>query len=165
MKRKSTIAIRAKLWTGTSLTTIFGCILSVACGPRHDRLEFQETQAINALKVIYTAEIQYQTTYPEIGFSCSLQGLGGDPGQGPPTPTSARLLIDPLPNGSKSGYIFNIANCTKSRVNGVDVITDYTLTAVPQKIGATGHRGFCMDQSNELKIDSSGGTNCTESLH
>ena len=94
-----------------------------------------------------------------------MQGLGGDPGQGPPTPTSARLLIDPLPNGSKRGYIFNIANCTKSRVNGVDVITDYTLTAVPQKIGATGHRGFCMDQSNELKIDSSGGTNCTESLH
>ena len=161
MTKSSPTAPRTKLWIGMSLVAVFLCMLLTVRVPRHPRLESQETSAINSLKYIYAVEIQYQSTYPAIGFACSLHDLGGDPNQGPPTPASAQLLQGDLPTGSKDGYLFKIANCTKARVRDKDVITGYTITAVPQKAG---HRGFCVDQSNELKIDPSGGTNCTEYL-
>ena len=123
-----------------------------------------ETSAIASLRAIYQAEIQFQTTYPANGFSCSLQGLGGDPKQGPPTPTAAQLLQGDLPAGIKSGYTFNIVNCTKVTVNNVDQITGFQVTAVPQAVGKTGNRGFCIDEFNEIKSDPLGGTNCTQPM-
>jgi type IV pilus assembly protein PilA len=162
MKKKSTIVIRAKRWIGPSFATMSLCLLVTACRARY---ESHETSAINTLKAIYSAEVLYQTTYPAKGFSFSLQDLGGDPAQGPATSTSAQLLQGDLPTGSKDGYLFKIANCTKVTVHGVEVITGYSATALPQKISDVGTRGFCMDQSGEIKIDPAGGANCTESLH
>jgi len=123
-----------------------------------------ETSAINSLQAIYKAQIQYQTTYPSNGFACSLQALGGDPKQGLPTPTSAQLLQGDLPAGIKAGYTFNIINCSKVTVGNVDQITGFEVTAVPQAVGKTGNRGFCIDQFNEIKADPLGGTNCTQSI-
>jgi type IV pilus assembly protein PilA len=42
--------------------------------------------------------------------------------------------------------------------------TSYEATAVPQAVGKTGHRGFCIDISGELRADPAGGTNCTVPL-
>jgi type IV pilus assembly protein PilA len=128
------------------------------------RITAHETSAINSLKAIYTAEIQYQTTYPQSGYSCTLQALGGDPKQGNPTATSAQLLQGDLPVGIKDGYTFNIVNCSKVTVNNVDQITSYEVTAVPQAVGKTGNRGFCIDTFNEIKVDPQGGTNCTQAI-
>jgi type IV pilus assembly protein PilA len=55
-------------------------------------------------------------------------------------------------------------NCTKVTVNNQDQYTGFELTAVPNKIGQTGHRGFCMDDRGEIKSDPAGGTNCTQSV-
>ena len=63
--------------------------------------------------------------------------------------------------GQKSGYTFALANCTKTTVNNQDMYTSFEATAVPQAVGKTGNRGFCMDMSGEIKSDPSGGTNCT----
>ena len=123
-----------------------------------------ETSAINSLQAIYKAEIQYQTTYPSNGFACSLSALGGDPKSGPPSPTSAQLVQGDLASGVKAGYTFSIVNCTKVTVNNTDQITGFDVTAVPQAVGKTGNRGFCMDQYSEIKSDPSGGTNCTQSI-
>jgi len=128
------------------------------------RITAHETSAINSLKAIYTAQIQYQTTYPQSGYSCTLQALGGDPKQGNPTPTSAQLLQGDLPVGIKDGYTFSIVNCSKVTVNNVDQITSYEVTAVPQAVGKTGNRGFCIDTFNEIKVDPQGGTNCTQAI-
>jgi len=38
------------------------------------------------------------------------------------------------------------------------------VTAVPQSVGKTGHSGFCLDMSGEIKADPSGGTNCTVAI-
>ena len=46
------------------------------------RITAHETSAINSLRTIYTAQIQYQTAYPSNGYSCALQSLGGDPKSG-----------------------------------------------------------------------------------
>ena len=128
------------------------------------RATANETSAINSLQAIYKAEIQYQTTYPSNGFACSLPALGGDPKSGTPSPTSAQLLQGDLGSGVKAGYIFSIVNCTKVTVNNTDQITGFDVTAVPQAVGKTGNRGFCMDQYSEIKSDPSGGTNCTQSI-
>ena len=124
-----------------------------------------ELSAINSLRAITQAEIQYESTYPANGYACSLSSLGGDPGSGPPSPTSAQLIGADLASGYKQGYLFNITNCQKVTINGTDKITAYTVTAVPQAVGKTGDRGFCTDQfGGAAKYDPAGGTNCTQLL-
>ncbi len=124
-----------------------------------------ETSAINSVQAIIKAEIQYETSYPANGYACSLASLGGEPGSGPPTPTSAQLIQADLASGYKSGYIFAITNCTKVTVAGTDRITGFEVTAVPEAVGKTGDRGFCSDENGgSPKYDPVGGTNCTQLL-
>src|ERR1700760_559570 len=55
-----------------------------------------ETSAIQSLRAIYQAQIQYQTNYPANGFACQLSALGGSPSAGPPSPTAAQVLPSDL---------------------------------------------------------------------
>jgi type IV pilus assembly protein PilA len=124
-----------------------------------------ELSAINSLRAITQAEIQYESTYPANGYACTLSSLGGEPGSGAPSPTSAQLIGADLAGGYKSGYLFNITNCQKVTINGTDKITAYSVTAVPQAVGKTGDRGFCTDQfGGAAKYDPAGGINCTQLL-
>jgi type IV pilus assembly protein PilA len=128
------------------------------------RSQANETAAMEELRTLNSAEIQYQTNYPGNGFSCNLAQLGGDPKTGAPSPQTAQLIPADLASGYKSGYLFTITNCTKVTVNNQDVYTSFEVTAVPQSVGKTGHRGFCMDQTGEIKADPAGGTNCTQPI-
>ncbi|MGA8528563.1 MAG: type II secretion system protein [Acidobacteriaceae bacterium] len=123
-----------------------------------------ETSAIQSLRTIHEAEIQYNTTYPQNGYACTLAALGGNASSGPPSPQSAQLLQPDLASGVKSGYVFNLTNCTKTTVNNQDMYTSFEATAVPQAVGKTGHNGFCLDMTGEIKKDPAGGTNCTVPL-
>jgi type IV pilus assembly protein PilA len=123
-----------------------------------------ETSAIQSLRAIYQSEIQYQSNYPANGFACTLSALGGDSAAGAPGAQSAQLLQRDLATGQKAGYTFNVTNCTKATVNNQDMYTSFEATAVPQAVGKTGHRGFCMDMSGEIRSDPTGGTNCTVPL-
>lgn len=128
------------------------------------RSSANETSAIQSLRAIYEAQLQYTTNYPANGFACSLQALGGDSSSGAPSAQNAQLLQHDVASGSKAGYTFNIVNCTKTTVNNQDMYTSYEATAVPQAVGKTGHRGFCIDMTGEIKSDPAGGTNCTVPL-
>ena len=55
-------------------------------------LEANEIAAIQSLREIYSAEIEYQKNYPGKGFACSLSALGGTTTYGPPSSQSAHLL-------------------------------------------------------------------------
>ncbi|MHB1702210.1 MAG: type IV pilin protein [Acidobacteriaceae bacterium] len=128
------------------------------------RKQAYETSAIQSIRAINGAEIQYQSTYPANGFACSLAALGGPSGAGQPGPTAAQLIPPDLSTGQKSGYTFAISNCSKVTINNQDMFTSYAVTAVPQAVGKTGNRGFCSDQSGEIKADPAGGTNCTQPI-
>jgi type IV pilus assembly protein PilA len=128
------------------------------------RSQANETSAIQSLRAIYQSQIQFQTNYPANGFACSLTALGGDSNSGPPSSQNSQLLQRDLATGSKAGYLFNIVNCSKTTVNNQDMYTSYEATAVPQAVGKTGHRGFCIDMTGEIKADPAGGTNCTVPL-
>ena len=125
-------------------------------------IQAHETSALASLRAIQAAEVQYQTNFPANGFACSLGALGGSASAGPPTALAAQMLQSTLAQGQKDGYSFAITNCTKTTgTNNQDMFTSYEVTAVPQTVGRTGHRGFCMDMSGEVKTDPAGGTNCT----
>jgi len=128
------------------------------------RSQANETAAMEEMRTLNSAEIQYETDYPANGFSCSLSNLGGDPKSGAPSAQAAQLIPADLASGYKSGYLFAITNCTKVNVNNKDVYTSFEVTAVPQAVGKTGHRGFCMDQTGEVKADPAGGTNCSQPI-
>jgi type IV pilus assembly protein PilA len=119
-----------------------------------------ETSAQASVKTIAGAEMQYNSSYPQNGYSCGLAALGGQPGTAP-SATAAQDLDPALAAGAKSGYLFAVTNCTKVTVNNQDMYTGFEVTAVPASPGKTGDRGYCMDENNILKYDPAGGTNCT----
>ncbi|HZY62671.1 MAG TPA: type II secretion system protein [Edaphobacter sp.] len=123
-----------------------------------------ELSAIQSVRTIGQAELQYNSAYPANGFSCSLATLGGDPKSGSPTAQSAQLVAPDLATGHKAGYTFAITNCQKVTVNNQDMYTSYEITAVPDSVGKTGDRGFCSDENNAIRYDPSGGTNCTQPI-
>src|ERR1700721_1829583 len=51
------------------------------------KAQADETSAIQSLRAIYQAQIQYQTNFPVNGFACALAALGGNASSGPPPPT------------------------------------------------------------------------------
>jgi type IV pilus assembly protein PilA len=128
------------------------------------RKQTDETSAIQSVRTIAQAQLQYNSAYPANGFACSLAQLGGDPKSGPPTAQAAQLLAADLASGQKAGYTFTITNCTKVTVNNQDMITGYEITGVPQSIGKSGDRGFCSDENSTIRFDPAGGTNCTQPI-
>jgi type IV pilus assembly protein PilA len=125
------------------------------------RKQADETSAMQSVRAIHQAEIQYNSNYPTQGFTCNIGDLGGA-STSTAGPTSAQLLPLDLASGQKAGYTFAITNCTKVNINGQDQITSYQITAVPQAVGKTGNRGFCSDMSGDILSDPTGGSNCTQ---
>ena len=121
-----------------------------------------EASATQTMHTIAKAEFQYNSTYPQLGFTCSIAELGGDPKSGAPTAQSAQLLQSDLASGEKAGYTFAITNCDKTTINNQDHFNSFEVTAVPQSVGHTGDNGFCADESNTIRKDPTGGTNCTQ---
>ncbi|MGD0631518.1 MAG: prepilin-type N-terminal cleavage/methylation domain-containing protein [Terracidiphilus sp.] len=118
--------------------------------------------AIQSIRAVQQAEMQYSSTYPANGYACTLAALGGETSAGPPSVTAAQILQGDITSGYKSGYIISISNCQKVTVNGTDRNNSYTVTAVPQTVGKTGDIGFCSDDGGPIKSDPTGGTNCTQ---
>ncbi len=109
------------------------------------KAQADETSAIQSLRAIYQAQIQYQTDFPANGFACRWPRSAATPARVHPARRRPRCCRGIWPPGQKSGYTFNIVNCTKVTVNNQDMYTSYEATAVPQSIGKSGHRGFCID--------------------
>jgi type IV pilus assembly protein PilA len=124
-----------------------------------------QTSAVNSLKQIHSAELQYSSAYPANGFSCTLPALGGEPSSGAPSPQAAQVLDPRLAaSGVKSGYQFNVSNCTKQTVGNQDMFTGFQVTATPITVNKTGDLGYCMDENGLIKSDPAGATNCTQAL-
>ena len=128
------------------------------------RKQANETSALQSVRAIVQAQLQYNSTYPQNGFACSLQALGGNPKTGAPSAQNAQFIEETLGTGQKAGYTFSINNCSKVTVNNQDMYTSYQITAVPQSVGKTGDRGFCSDENNVIRADPTGGSNCTQSI-
>jgi type IV pilus assembly protein PilA len=129
------------------------------------RINANQLSAVQTMRVIGSAEMQYASSYPTNGFACPLALLGGDSKAGAPSPQASQL-IDPTlaATGIKAGYVFTVTCGAKTTLNNQDVYSSFELIGVPQSVGHSGNNGYCSDDTNIIKIDPTGGTNCTQPL-
>jgi type IV pilus assembly protein PilA len=112
------------------------------------RIAANEASAVGSIRTINTAEVTYTSTFPKVGFSASMEALGGS------TPctassTTACLIDAVLASGLKSGYRFTYE---ASDTNGDQVMDAYFVQAVPVNPGTTGRRSFCSDESGIIRL-------------
>lgn len=100
------------------------------------RMNANEAAAVQAVRTINTAQIEYNSSYPTVGFAASLAALGGTSCT-PPSSTGACLIDTQLASGTKNGYAF-----TLSGVNGTPAAT-YQIIAAPISPNQTGIKYFC----------------------
>jgi type IV pilus assembly protein PilA len=101
------------------------------------RIAANEASAVASLRTISTAETTYASTYPSVGYTCSLTELGPPPSGTPASATAAGILDDVLSTGQKAGYLFALQDCAGTPK------ANYTSTAAPANVGGTGTRAFC----------------------
>jgi type IV pilus assembly protein PilA len=104
------------------------------------RLAIQEMSAIQNIRLINTAQVQYFTQFDR--YAGSLSELG-PPANGPAGPSSADILPASLAAGVKSGYTYTLQRSP----------TGYTVNANPVKYGSTGRRTFFSDESMVIRAN------------
>jgi type IV pilus assembly protein PilA len=122
---------------------------------RQARITANETSAVGSLRTINVAEIAYSSTYPTVGFTCSLTALASPSGSTSQSSASAGLIDSGLSSGSKAGYSFALMGCGSS----APAVT-YQSGAAPASPGLTGQRYFCSDSSGVIKYEGSGISSC-----
>jgi type IV pilus assembly protein PilA len=96
-----------------------------------------DAQVITAMHTIVSAENTYASTYPNVGYTCTLSSLDGF-GASEAGPNQAMLISSSLAGGRKYGYVFTLSGCTGVRAG------QFLLTAIPNEPGF-GRRVFCAD--------------------
>src|SRR5258706_6908063 len=120
------------------------------------RIAANEASAVGSLRTLNTAEVTYQSTYPDLGFACTLAALGGS---GTPTSASAGLIDATLSGGTKSGYTF-ASSTTCVSATGTTIFITYGWGGAPVAPGQTGQRYFCSDQSGVIKFSQTDVATC-----
>jgi hypothetical protein len=115
-----------------------------------------DAQVINAMRTITTAETTYASTYPDVGYTCTLSNLDGF-GEGETGPQRAMLISSSLAAGRRYGYVFTLSGCTGTHP------AKFLLTAVPNEPGF-GRKIFCADASGTIRsTDESQASSCLSS--
>lgn len=118
------------------------------------KITADETSAVQSIRAINQAEVQYQAAYG--GYADSLANLGGaDPCS--KSPEAACLLDDSLAGGAKSGYTFTAVGDHKA--DGAN--TSFVVGAAPQAFDRSGRRRFCSSEKNVIRADPNGEGNTT----
>jgi len=107
-----------------------------------------DAQVLAAMRTILTAEITYATSYPRVGFTCTLSDLDGF-GGGEPNEHQAMLINSGLASGKKYGFVFTLSGCEGAPV------TSFRLAAAPNT-NIFGRKAFCADQSGTIRSSDDG---------
>lgn len=131
------------------------------------RISANESSAAATVRTIATAEIQYQTAYPTLGYAPDISNLGppGSSGCGSGIPTtSAACLIDFVivqaenTASPKNGYVYG----------GTGGATQFSEGAYPLLNGRSGNKSFCAVEDSVVRVDFTGAkgvlTGCTQSM-
>jgi prepilin-type N-terminal cleavage/methylation domain-containing protein len=108
------------------------------------RIAANEVSAAASLRTIATAELTYSLSY-STGFA-DLPNLGG-PAPCTPSAATACIVDSLLSGGTKSGYSFT--GIASTPVGGV--MTEYSLTAIPQFLDLTGVKGYCATEDHVIR--------------
>lgn len=112
------------------------------------RIAANEASAAASVRELVSAEISYQATHQNAGFTCSFSDL-------------SRQLDSQVAAGFKNGYAFFLQNCTAEKEGGP--ISKFQITAIPKVPNTSGRRAFCSDESSIIRLDAEGsGQNCLD---
>jgi hypothetical protein len=107
-----------------------------------------DAMSLSNVRTILTAEKTYASTYPLVGYTCTLSDLDGF-GAAETNEHQAMLINSGLASGHQHGYTFSLSGCSSSPVSS------FGLTATP--IGeANGRRVFCADQTGAIRAAANG---------
>jgi len=101
---------------------------------QHAQMLTRETAAIQAIKAIHTAEVEYYSQYGK--YASTLTELG-PPASGAPSAAAADVIGNDVAGGVKQGYKFTLTGTQGG----------YAISAVPVTYGTSGSRSFYSDQS------------------
>jgi len=120
------------------------------------RIAANESSAVQSIRTMNTAEVTYQSTYPNLGFSSTIPILGPSAAAGCTTPTSTNAcLLDWVLSQAtaaaspKSGYYFS----EPATVSGGGIVVDYTLNGLPAAANQSGVRGFCSNSDGVIRFN------------
>ena len=119
------------------------------------RIAANESSAVQSIRTLNTAEVTYQSTYPNIGFAAAIATLGPSATNcTTPTSTNACLVDWVLGQATvvgtpKSGYYFT----EPAAPAGGGVVVDYTLNGLPASAGQSGVRGFCSNSDGVIRFN------------
>jgi hypothetical protein len=107
-----------------------------------------DATVVAAMRTILTAQVIYATTYPTVGYTCSLSSLDGF-GGGEPNEHQAMLINSGLASGKRYGFVFTLSGC------GATPASSFHLTAAPNG-NSLGRKAFCADQSAVIRSSNDG---------
>lgn len=123
------------------------------------RIAANESSAVQSIRTINTAEVTYQSQFPNVGYATALGALGPASSAGctsatAPTSTNACLLDWVLSTATattspKSGYYFSVPGS----VTAGGLVVDYTINGLPAAANQTGVRGFCSNSDGVIRYN------------
>ncbi len=118
------------------------------------RIAANESSAVSSVRTINTSEVSYNSAYPTVGYSATLDDLGsGGTCPTPPTQTQACLVDDVLAiTKVKTGYTF-----TYQVTAGTGPNVGYEVEGNPTAINQSGVRSFCSSADAVIRFQASGG--------
>jgi type IV pilus assembly protein PilA len=122
------------------------------------RIAANESSAVSSIRTINTAQVTYQTSYPQTGYATTLAALGPPGAAGcpaGPAVANACMIDFALASStatSKSGYNFEVVNTTNA--GNPPVVVSYVADGGPVNFNQTGVRTFCSIEDGVLHFNS-----------
>jgi len=120
------------------------------------RIAANESSAVQSIRSLNTAQVAYQSTYPNVGFASAVSTLGPSAANCT-TPSSVNAcLVDwvlgqaTVVGTPKSGYYFT----QPAAVGGGGIVVDYTFNGLPALVNVSGTRGFCSNSDGVIRYNS-----------
>jgi type IV pilus assembly protein PilA len=113
-------------------------ILAAVAVPKlnQNRMLANETAAVQHVKTLHQAQVQYQSQFGR--YATTLTELGpGAGGSEQVGPSAANIIPSDLAQGKKAGYVFQMQGGPQG----------YIVTATPEVQNSTGRRAFYSDQT------------------
>jgi prepilin-type N-terminal cleavage/methylation domain-containing protein len=118
------------------------------------KIAANESSAAASVRTVVTANIEYSTSYPAVGYPTAMTALGPAAATGCTTPSSTNACIVDfvLAQGTKSGYL--VTSVGSQPVGGAN--TQFVAAALPQTPNTTGVKGFCAAEDGVVRSENPG---------
>lgn len=107
-----------------------------------------DAPVVAAMRTILTAETTYASSYPALGYTCTLSDLDGF-GGGEPNEHQAMLINSGLASGKRYGYVFTLSGCSGAPASS------FHLTAAASGT-SFGRKTYCTDQTGGIRSSADG---------